>query len=65
MSSEDVLETNNFLFRFEPKQTETRFVSVFFAKLKKKNSVCFGVSEPFQNEPKQKIGISKQTATED
>jgi hypothetical protein len=27
----------------------------------KKNSVCFGVSELFRNQPKQKIGVSKQT----
>ncbi len=35
-------------------------VSTFFAKLKQ-ISVCFGVSKPFRNEPKQKIGVSKQT----
>ncbi len=60
MSSEDVLETNNFLFRFEPKRDLFRFV----AKLKENFGLfrCFGT---VRNEPKQKIGILKQTATED
>ncbi len=48
--------------RFEPKQTETRSVSVFFAK---KKSVWFGVSKPFRNEPKPKICVSEPTKTED
>jgi hypothetical protein len=29
-----------------------------------KTSVYFGMSKPFRNEPKQKIGVSKQTETE-
>jgi hypothetical protein len=54
---------NNFLFRFEPKLCFDS-VSVFFAKLKK-IPVHFGFLEPFRNEPKQKISVSKQTETED
>ncbi len=54
-----------FLFWFEPKQTETQFISVLLWSFSrnKKNSVCFGVLEPFRNELKQKFGITKQTKT--
>jgi hypothetical protein len=52
-----VLETNIF-FRFEPKQTETRSVSVFFGLFRKNHnvgffSVCFGVSDRYRNNQKQ------------
>jgi hypothetical protein len=55
-----ILETSNFLFQLEPKQTETRPVSILFrsfSRTKQIFSVCFGVSEPFRNEPKHKIGF--------
>jgi hypothetical protein len=47
-------------------RTETNQNSICFGLFAKlyKFLVCFGVSEPFRNEPKQNIGVSKQTETE-
>jgi hypothetical protein len=48
----------DFSFRFKPIPNQTRSVLVFSEKQKK--SVCFGVSEPFRKEPKQKMGVLEQ-----
>jgi hypothetical protein len=53
-------DTDTILYRREQKKTESRLVLDF-----RETKKILLVSEPFRNEPKQKIGVSKQTETED
>jgi hypothetical protein len=63
-----IMDTETDIIFFVTVRTETNrnskhFVSALSFLRNEKNSVCFGVSEPFRNEPKQKTGVSKQTDT--
>ncbi len=63
-----IMDTETDIIFFVTVRTETnrnskRFGSALSFLRNEKNSVCFGASEPFRNEPKQKTVVSKQTDT--
>ncbi len=63
MNTDSYMDTR--FFSGLPKLDLFQFCFGLFRETKQNFSVCLDVSELFWNKPKQKIGVSKRTETED